>query len=129
MSKLRKRLVQELEKIPGVTEEIWPDRKDGFSTLHYNQKEFAHFHNDNELDIRLSKKIISEQKLSRLTNSAKHPKRSGNSPWIEFRFIEGNDTENILRLVKLLQKNSSGVMSQNTYNTHVVERGRVAPLK
>ena len=102
MSKLRKSFVQELEKIPDVTEEISPDRKDGFSTLHYNQKEFAHFHNDNELDIRLSKKIISEQKLSHPPNSAKHPKRSGNSPWMEFKFIEDNDIENILRLVKLL---------------------------
>ena len=60
MSKLRKRLVKKLEKIPGATEKLWPDRKDGFSTLHYNEKEFAHFHNDNESDIRLTKKKISE---------------------------------------------------------------------
>lgn len=102
MSKLRKHLVQELEKIPGVTEKIWPDRSDGFSSLHYKEKDFAHFHNDNELDIRLTNKIISQQKLSRPTNSKKHPKRSKTSPWIEMRFFEDNDVENIVRLVKLL---------------------------
>lgn len=75
---------------------------DGFSSLHYKGKDFAHFHGNNELDIRLTNKIISEQKLSRPTNSEKHPKRSITSPWIELRFFEGNDIENIVRLVKLL---------------------------
>jgi len=42
MSEHRKQLVRELSKIPGVVEKKWPERDDGFTTLHINGKEFAH---------------------------------------------------------------------------------------
>jgi len=102
MSKLREHLVRELLTIPGITEEIWAERDDGFSILKTEGKDFAHFHNDNELDIRLTKRIISEQILSHPKNSRNHPNRSINSPWIELRFFEETDVEEIVRLVNHL---------------------------
>ena len=69
MSELRKQLVRELSKIPSVVEKKWPGRDDGFTTLHINGKEFAHFHCDNEIDIRLTKSIISEHSFSHPTDS------------------------------------------------------------
>jgi hypothetical protein len=38
-------------------------RDDGFSSLHFEGKEFAHFHGDNELDIRLGRDIIKREGL------------------------------------------------------------------
>lgn len=102
MSKLRKQLVQELLKIPGVTERLWPERKDGFTSLRINEKEFAHFHNDNELDVKLTKTIISKQHLLHPTDSKNHPTRSKNSAWIELRFFEKKDIDKIVRLVNHL---------------------------
>lgn len=105
MSKLRKQLVRELLRIPGVTEKKWPARNDGFTSLQINGKEFAHFHHDNEIDIRLTKAIISEHSLSHPVDSKNHPKRSMNSPWIEMRFFDQDDVNVITRLVSRLLEN------------------------
>ena len=87
MSNIRTQLVQELLKIEGVTEKAWPDRSDGFSSLQFGGTEFAHFHSDNELDIRLTKRIISSEMLVHPSTSKNHPNRSKISPWIEMRFL------------------------------------------
>ena len=79
MSAYREQLARESHNIPGVTE----------------GKEFAHFHNDNEIDIRLIKNIISEQNLSHPVNSKNHPNRSKNWPWIELRCLVEANIEDI----------------------------------
>jgi len=101
MSELKKLLLTELLAIPDVSEKLWPDRNDGFSSLMYKNKDFAHFHNNNELDLRLTAKIIKTENVSRSTNSAYHPERSKNSPWIELQFTQPADIPEIVRLVKL----------------------------
>jgi len=48
-----KKLINELEKIPGIDVHLWkPDRD--FMVIDYKGKELTHFHGNNELDIRLS---------------------------------------------------------------------------
>ncbi len=106
MAALRKKLVHELEKISGVEEKPWPERDDGFSTLHYKGKEFAHFHNNNELDVRLTRGIIRQEGLVHPDNSYVHPNRSKNSQWIELRFTRSSHVDEIVRLVKLAFGNS-----------------------
>jgi hypothetical protein len=69
MSELRKQLVRELSKIPSVVEKKWPERDDGFTTLHINGREFAHILCDNKIDIRLTKSIVSEHSLLHPTDS------------------------------------------------------------
>jgi hypothetical protein len=73
----------------------------GGTALIYHGKEFAHFHNDNELDLRLTKKVIKTLGMSHPTDSHHHPNRSANSPWIEVRFKNSSDIEKVSELVRL----------------------------
>jgi hypothetical protein len=100
MAHLRSQLVQRLKKL-GVEDRAWPGRNDGFSSLHFDDKEFAHFHDDNELDIRLTKNIINLEGLVHPAGSRVYPNRSKNSQWIEVRFSKPADLERLVHLVKL----------------------------
>ncbi len=101
MTTLRQQLTTAVLNITGVSEMIWPDRSDGFSSFIYKHKDFAHFHNDNELDLRLGKKVIASKGLIPTEDSEHHPKRSKNSPWIELRFHGKEDVDDIVCLVEL----------------------------
>jgi hypothetical protein len=101
MPELKQSLLKQLLAISGITEKIWPDRNDGFSSLLYKNKDFAHFHDGNELDLRLTAKIIKAEGVLRPNNSTYHPDRSNNSPWIEVRFATSDDFPEVIRLVKL----------------------------
>jgi hypothetical protein len=97
---LRRRLINSIAEW-GVEDRLLPGREDGFSCLRYGGKEFAHFHNDNELDLRLGKVLIEREGLAHPPNSKNHPNRKKTSPWIELRFETPKDLERVLRLVKL----------------------------
>ncbi|WP_087461673.1 luciferase domain-containing protein [Oleiphilus messinensis] len=99
MPSLKEKLIAEVEKIPGLRNMASPVA--GGSALHYHDKEFAHFHNDNELDLRLTKKLIQQENLIHPPDSFVHPKRSPNSPWIELRFNTDAEMNEVVRLVKL----------------------------
>ena len=99
MSKLKTQLLEEVQGIEGV--EIRSSPVAGGSALFYFGKEFAHFHNDNELDLRLTKKIIQAERLSHPSGSIHHPARSLSSPWIELRFVTAKDVAHVASLVKL----------------------------
>jgi len=103
MNALRRKLTDELLKLPGVMEIIPPDRDDGFSSFSYKGKDFAHFHsnNDNEIDVRLGKRLIKAQKIPRPTDSDVHPDRAAGSPWIELRYKTSADVNEAVRLIKL----------------------------
>jgi hypothetical protein len=100
MASLRIELVRRLEKL-GVEDRALPGRDDGFSSLSFGGKDFAHFHNDNELDIRLTKGIISSEGLVHPIDSRVHPNRSKSSHWIEVRFSKAADIERLVHLVRL----------------------------
>src|SRR5690349_19816286 len=103
MDPLRHKLTQALLKIPGVTEKPWPDRDDGFSSFIYKNKDFAHFHsnNDNEIDVRLGKQLIKSQKVPRPVDSKVHPDRAPGSSWIELRYKDSKEVNEVVRLIKL----------------------------
>lgn len=100
MDNLRELLLEELRAL-GVTEKVYPNKDGGFSSLLYKNKDFAHFHNNNELDLRLTAKIIKAEGILRPQNSTHHPDRSNSSPWIEVRFTTPNAIPEVIRLVKL----------------------------
>tara|TARA_R110002072_G_scaffold89232_3_gene199859 strand:+ start:38945 stop:39265 length:321 start_codon:yes stop_codon:yes gene_type:complete len=102
MAGLKAELIQQLELIPEVTHRPWPERVDGFSTLHFKGKEIGHFHNFNELDLRLGQRLIKAEGLEHPADSKQHPNRSKNSPHIEIRFTKSSDLKHIVRLVNLL---------------------------
>jgi hypothetical protein len=100
MAALRARLIDRVAKF-GVEERELPGRDDGFSSLCYGGKAFAHFHNDNELDIRLTKAVIVREGLTHPTDSTVHPNRAKSSHWIEIHFHSTADLTRVVRLVKL----------------------------
>jgi len=106
MNPLRKQLSQKLRKL-GVEERAWPGRDDGFASLSFGGNEFAHFHNDHEIDIRLGKDLIRRERLVHHAESTVHPKRSKNSPWFEKRIQTKADVEETLRLITLALKELS----------------------
>lgn len=99
--KLKAQLVEQLEKIPGLEDR--PSKVAGGSALFYKNKEIAHFHHDNEVDVRLTKKIIKAEGLSHPEDSKFH-QRTPSSEWIELRFTRKEHLEEVVRLFKLALK-------------------------
>ena len=99
MGKLKKDLVTALEKIPGLEDR--PSKVSGGSAIFYHDKEIAHFHHDNEIDVRLTKKIIRKEGLNHYDDSTIHKHRSPSSEWIEIRFKTAKDVNEVVRLFKL----------------------------
>lgn len=100
MTSLRGQLIKRLEKL-GVEHRPLPGRDDGFAALCHEGKAFAHFHDDNELDIRLTKAVIDSEGLAHPSGSVVHPKRTRKSHWIEVRFTTATHLDRVTRLVKL----------------------------
>ena len=96
---LRQELLKALASIEGLTAE--PSTVPGGIALFFRGREFAHFHNDNELDLRLTKKVIQAQGIAHPTDSTHHPNRSPSSPWIEVRFTKASEVAQTAELVKL----------------------------
>jgi hypothetical protein len=101
MSELKESLTKKILSLPGVKEEIWPNESGGFISFKFKGKDFAHYHPSDEIDLRLTKKVIAAESVIRLPNSIVHPKRAKSSPWIEIRFSSEKDLNEIMRLVKL----------------------------
>lgn len=105
MSQLKKSLVALLEKIPGLEDR--PSRVAGGSALFYRSKEIAHFHSANEIDVRLTKNLIKQERLHHPGDSKFHH-RGPSSHWIELRFHRKEHLQEIVRLFKLaLTSNNS----------------------
>lgn len=92
-------MIAEVQKIEGVEER--PSPVAGGSSLVYCGKEFAHFHDDHELDLRLTKAVIRELGLEHPPGSVHHPTRSTNSSWIELRFEAPSEVRRVAELVRL----------------------------
>ncbi len=85
MPKLRNDLVKRLERIPGLEDR--PSKVAGGSAIFYREKEIAHFHDDNEIDVRLTKKVIRKEGLHHPIGSKIHKQRSPSSEWMSLDFI------------------------------------------
>lgn len=102
MNNLKDKLVARLERIPGICHVPYPARDDGFSGLVFQGREIGHFHDFNELDLRLGKTLIRQQGLAHPPDSHVHPGRRAGSSYIELRFHREQDLDGIVRLVALL---------------------------
>lgn len=101
MTKFKDSLIKQLEQLPDITLDFWKDTE--LLGVNYKGKELAHFQTKakNEIDIRLTPKIIKKEKLVVPENAVSHPSRSKNSRWI-IQFIDSQeDVEKIVRLIKL----------------------------
>jgi hypothetical protein len=102
MAKLKEMLVKKLQTLEGFEDR--PSKVSGGSAIFFQGKEMAHFHSQNEIDVRLTKKIIKSEGLSHPKDSQFHPKRGPSSEWIELQFRSVNQVEEIVRLFKLIMK-------------------------
>ncbi len=101
MKSLKDQLTERILVIPDVTKVTYHGNKGEFSSFVFHEKEFAHFHNENELDLRLTNKVIAKMNLRHPENSIYHPNRSKGSPWIELRFKNKTEMINVLQYVNL----------------------------
>ena len=99
MELLKVKLLSKLREIEGVEDRPSPVSRG--TALFYLGKEFAHFHNANELDLRLTKSVIHQLGLEHPPGSIQHPGRSANSPWIEVRFSNAAAIKRVVELVRI----------------------------
>ena len=99
MPSLKQNLLALLAPIEGFSPQ--PSKVAGGTALFYKGKEFAHFHHDNEIDLRLTRKVIKSLGLSHPPRSKQHPTRSAGSQWIEVRFHDAEEIHRVAELVKL----------------------------
>ena len=99
---LKSDLVKKLELIPGLEDR--PSAVSGGSAIFYHDKEIAHFHDNNEVDVRLTKKIIRAEGLTHPEGSKRHPKRGPSSEWIELQFTRVAHVDEVVILFKLAVK-------------------------
>ena len=96
-SDLRKEFEQRLKEMPQVRLDTYKDTE--LVCIFFGEKEFAHFHGDNILDLRLTPKIIREEGLSRSVSARIHPNRSPKSRWICIEFSTPSEVDKLLHLV------------------------------
>ena len=84
-----------------MEERAWPGRDDGFASLLFKGRDFAHFHSDGEIDIRLGKSLIQRERLVHPADSTVHPTRSSSSAWYEMKVRNAADVDEAVRLVRL----------------------------
>ncbi len=104
MHNLKDKLIKKLEKIKDL--ELRPSKVAGGFAFFLNNKEIAHFHHDNEIDCRLTKKLIKAEELIHPADSKFH-KRGASSEWIELRFFSDEEVDRIVKLIKQLIKLNS----------------------
>lgn len=98
MTTLKQQLLTSLRDIDGF--EALPSKVAGGTALFYRGKEFAHFHHDHEIDLRLTRKLIRSFGLAHPSGSQHHPTRAASSQWIEIRFDDAAAVERAVALVR-----------------------------
>jgi len=99
---LKEQLLKDLKKINELV--VLPSKVAGGHAIFIGKKEIAHFHGPNEMDLRLTKKIIKEVGLTHPPASRVHPGRKNGSEWIELRFTRKIHLKEVIRLTELAIK-------------------------
>ena len=100
MAELRKKLIKKLENISGINVHLWKPDSD-FMVIDYKGKVVAHFHGNNEIDIRLSKEVVKRDGLTHAPNHVGHPNRKNGGTWLIARFTRESHLAEMVRLVKM----------------------------
>ena len=99
MAQLKAELLRRLRGIEGLEDR--PSPVAGGTALFWHDQPLAHFHDDHELDLKLTKKLIRTQGLTHPRDSVHHPNRAAGSAWIELRFHDAADVDRVCELVRL----------------------------
>ena len=101
MSALKTELSEKIKALEGVSQAVFDGKNGEFVSFLYKNKEFAHFHGDKIIDLRLTKKVIASEGLQHPQESTNHPTRSPKSPWIELEFTNKKQMQAVFAYVKL----------------------------
>lgn len=69
--------------------------------IDYKGKEVAHFHGNNELDVRLSPAVVKREGLTHAPNRIGHRNRKNGGTWLVVRFTRESHLPKMVRLVKM----------------------------
>ena len=100
MAELRRKLIGRLEQIPDVKVHLWKPGSE-LIVITYKGKEVAHFHGNNELDIRLSKEVVKRNGLTHASGHVGHPNRKNGGRWLMARFTRESHLTQMIRLVEM----------------------------
>lgn len=75
---------------------LWKPERD-FTVIEYHGKEIAHFHGNNELDIRLSPEVVKRDGLTHHPDHVGHPNRKNGGRWLMARFTRESHLDEIMR--------------------------------
>ena len=100
MAELRKKLIEKLERLRGIDVHLFKPNSD-LMVIDYEGKGIAHFHGNNELDIRLSKEVVKRDGLKNAPNRVGHANRKNGGRWLIFRFTRESHLAEAVRLVKM----------------------------
>ena len=93
MAVLRGKLIGELEKMPGIYVHLWKPDGD-YMVVDFNGKEVAHFHGNNELDVRFSPEVVRRDNLKHAANRVGHSNRKDGGTWPVVRFTRESHLAN-----------------------------------
>ncbi len=99
MATLQQNLINQLETLPDITVALWKDSD--LLCVFFKGKEIAHFQNEQEIDIRLTPKIIKQKGLTPPPNTQSHLDRSKNSRWLVQSLSGENQIDQIIDLIKI----------------------------
>ena len=101
MGALKAELSEKIQALEGVSQTVFEGKDGDLVSFSYKNKEFAHFHGDTIIDLRLTKKVIAREGLQHPQQSRSHPTRSPKSPWIELEFTNKKQMQAAFAYVKL----------------------------
>ena len=101
MSVYRDKFEEKLQALDDVEVRAWKESSE-LICVFYRGKEFAHFQDNEIIDVRLSTKFIRQERISPLEDSPYHQNRSKKSRWVQFRFTAEQDTLDLVALIKRL---------------------------
>lgn len=100
MAELRKKLIKNLQKLPSVDVQLWKPGSD-LMVINFKGKEVAHFHGNNELDIRLSQEVVKREGLTHAPDRVGHLNRKNGGRWLIVRFTRESHLAQMERLIKM----------------------------
>ena len=101
MKKLKNQIIASLQNIPELEKVVLSGKHEGFTYFSFNGKEIAHFDNDLELDIKLTKEVIKREGLTHPSDSKSHPNRAKTKPhWIVIQ-LDKFSCKEVTRLIEL----------------------------
>ena len=98
MPKFREALRHALARVPGITQR--PSRWGGAPAYFAGDREIAHFHRDGSLDVRLTRALLREKRVTRTLD----PRLRTRGPSSEWAAVSASDPRDLPFVVTLVEE-------------------------